>query len=60
MQPCSDKNVRMKPRPGLAKDVNIRLAKFFQIPSCNCIILFTRVEVDFKTILVTSLLPYCQ
>ena len=60
MQPRSDVNICLKSRFGLAKVVNICLAKIFQIPSCNLVALFMRVEVDLKTTLVTSLLPYCQ
>ena len=37
MQPRSDVNIYMKPRFGLAKVVNICLAKIFQIPFCNFI-----------------------
>ena len=50
----------MKCRSGLAKVVNICLAKILQIPSRNFVTLFIRVEVDLKTTLVTSLLPYCS
>ena len=61
MQPRCNVNICIKPQSGLAKDVNICLAKFFEIiPSRNFVILFVRVEVDLKTTLVTSLLPYCQ
>ena len=60
MQPRSDVNICMKPRSGLAKVVNICLAKIFQIPSRNFVTLFLRVEVELKTTLVTSLLLYCQ
>ena len=54
MQPRSDVNICMKPRSGLAKDIDICLAKIFRLPSRNFVILF------MKTSLVTSLLPYCQ
>ena len=37
MQPRSDVNIRIKPRSGSAKVVNICLAKIFQIPSRNFI-----------------------
>ena len=60
MQPRSDVNICMKPRSGLAKVVNICLANIFQFPSRNFVTLFKRVELDLKTTLVTSLLPYCQ
>ena len=60
MQPRFDVNICIKPRSGLAKIVNIYLAKIFQISSLNFVTLFVRVEVDLKTTLVTLLLPYCQ
>ena len=60
MQPRSDVNICMKPSTGLAKIVNIYLAKIFRILSRNFVTLFMRVEIDLKTTLVISLLPFCQ
>ena len=60
MQPRSDINISMKPRSGLAKDVNVCMTKIFQIPSQNFVILIMRVEIALKTTLVTLLLPNYQ
>ena len=60
MQPRSDVNICMKPRSGLALNVNFVWPRFSKFLLVNFVILFIRVEVDLKTTLVASLLPYCQ
>ena len=49
MLPRSDVNICTKPQSGLAKDVNIRLAKISYTPSRNFVILFMRIEVDVNS-----------
>ena len=60
MQPRSNVNICMKPRSGLALNVNSVWQRFSKFLLVTFVIIFIRVEVDLKTTLVTSLLPYCQ